>query len=105
MANIGVIFSLDEIKMITNYFSSKQKKNGSTKEPKDADKEPAPPPAKKKKNENEKDTKRKLLTGYTPLVVKETIESWAKAKSKESGEWRVFEKLKMRYTLITKDWS
>ena len=60
MANIGVIFSLDEIKMITNYFSSKQKKNGSTKEPKDADTEPAPPPAKKKKNEN----------GYTPLVVK-----------------------------------
>ena len=80
--------------MITNFFSkSKPSTSSSSNVP------VQPPPAKKPKTDNKK---RNELTGYNPILVKEAVQRMK--KSKESGGWRKFSEVKMRYTIITKDW-
>ena len=54
---------------------------------------------KKKKQDNEKRNKER---GYCAANISEVIE---KMKDSEAGKWRIFNKLKVSYTIITRDWE
>ena len=54
---------------------------------------------KKKKQDNENRNKER---GYCAANISEVIE---KMKDSEAGKWRIFNKLKVSYTIITRDWE
>ena len=54
---------------------------------------------KKKKQDNENRNKER---GYCAANISEVIE---KMKDSEAGKWRIFNKLKVSYTIITRDWN
>ena len=56
------------------------------------------PPSKKKQDNN----KRNKEYGYCAAKISEVIE---KIKDSEAGKWRIFNKLKVSYTIITRDWE
>ena len=57
------------------------------------------PPSKKKKQDNKKRNKE---YGYCEANISEEIE---KMKDSEAGKWRIINKLKVSYTIITRDWE
>ena len=57
------------------------------------------PPSKKKKPDNKKRNKE---YGYCAAKISEVIE---KMKDSEAEKWRIFNKLKVSYTIITRDWE
>ena len=58
------------------------------------------PPSKKKKKQDNK--KRNKEYGYCAANISKVIE---KMKDSEAGKWRIFNKLKVSYTIITRDWE
>ena len=58
-----------------------------------------PPSKKKKKQDNQKRNKE---YGYCAANISKVIE---KMKDSEAGKWRIFNKLKVSYTIITRDWE
>ena len=57
------------------------------------------PPSKKKKQDNKKRNKE---YGYCVANIYKVIK---KLKDLEAGKWRIFNKLKVSYTIITRDWE
>ena len=57
------------------------------------------PPSKKKQQDNKKRNKE---YGYCVANISEVVE---KMKDSEAGKWRIFNKLKVSYTIITRDWE
>ena len=57
------------------------------------------PPSKKKKQDNKK---RNTEFGYCAANISEVIE---KMKDSEAGRWKICNKLKVSYTIITRDWE
>ena len=58
-----------------------------------------PPSKKKKKQDNKKSNKE---YGYCVANIFKVVE---KTKDSEAGKWRIFNKLKVSYTIITRDWE
>ena len=56
------------------------------------------PPSKKKQDNK----KRNKEYGYCVANISKVIE---KIKDSEAGKWRIFNKLKVSYTIITRDWE
>ena len=56
------------------------------------------PPSKKKQDNK----KRNKEYGYCAANISKVIE---KIKDSEAGKWRIFNKLKVSYTIITRDWE
>ena len=79
--------------MITSFF----KRTASQSTGKDRE-EPSEPPSKKKKQNK----KRNKENGYCAASIPLCIE---KMKNAEAGKWRIFDKLEVSYTIITRDWE
>ena len=60
------------------------------------------PPSKKKKKKKQDNKKSNKEYGFCVANIFKVIE---KTKDSEAGKWRIFNKLKVSYTIITRDWE
>ena len=79
--------------MIANFF-----KRSTVEQRADRGREESEPPSKKKKQSK----KRNKEYGYCSKNLQDVIE---KMKYSEAGKWRVFNKLSISHTIITRDWE